>query len=146
MSSLFFGICSKQVYGKYRFKFKFTANFTLNNTTSKVTLVLTGPSDRWFALGLGVASGFGMADGDVLLYTTSLTDRNYIGYGVPATDASQDWTVISNPAPIGGIRTLTLERALTNSDPNDQVIRQPSVVVSLSVWIILLSLLKKLNS
>jgi hypothetical protein len=105
--------------GNIALNLSFTANFTLNNTTSKVTLVLTGPSDRWFALGLGVASGFGMADGDVLLYTTSLTDRNYIGYGVPATDASQDWTVISNPAPIGGIRTLTLERALTNSDPND---------------------------
>ena len=97
----------------------YTANFTLNNTTSKVTLVFTGPSDRWFALGLGVASGFGMQDGDVLLYTTSLTDRNFIGYGVPATDASEDWVIISNPAPVGGVRTLTLERALTNSDPND---------------------------
>lgn len=36
----------------------YTANFTLNNTTSKVTLVLTGPSDRWFALGLGVGFWF----------------------------------------------------------------------------------------
>ncbi|QBN18323.1 T9SS type A sorting domain-containing protein [Flavobacterium nackdongense] len=96
-----------------------TAQFTLNSNTNKVTLVLKGPSDRWFAIGLGVQSGFGMADGDVLVYTTSLSDRNYVGTGAPATDASQDWTVISNPTPVGGVRTLTLERALTNSDAND---------------------------
>lgn len=96
----------------------FTANFTLHNDTSKVTLVLTGPSDRWFGLGLGVVSGFSMGDGDVVVYTTSLTDRNYIGTQAPVND-TQDWTTISNPAPISGVRTLTLERNLTNSDAND---------------------------
>lgn len=95
-----------------------TANLTLNNTTSKVTLVLTGPSDRWFALGLNVAPGFSMSSGDVLVYTTSLTDRNYVGFSAPATDASQSWTTLSNTT-ASGIRTLTLERALTNSDAND---------------------------
>ena len=95
-----------------------TAQFTLNNTTSKVTLVLTGPSDRWFALGLGVSSGFSMSDGDVVVYTTSLNDRNYVGFTSPAADASQDWTTVSNNV-ASGIRTLTLERALTNSDTND---------------------------
>ncbi|WP_298394333.1 T9SS type A sorting domain-containing protein [Flavobacterium sp.] len=97
-----------------------TAQFTLNSSTSKVTLVLTGPSDRWFALGLGVASGFNMSSGDVVVYTTSLNDRNYVGYQNPAVDASQDWTTVSNNVNVGtGIRTLTLERALTNADPND---------------------------
>lgn len=95
-----------------------TANFTLNNTTSKVTLVLTGPSDRWFAIGMGVANGFSMSDGDVLVYSTSLTDRNYVGFSAPATDASQDWTTVSNNV-VSGVRTLTLERALTNGDTND---------------------------
>ncbi|WP_345093738.1 T9SS type A sorting domain-containing protein [Flavobacterium chungnamense] len=95
-----------------------TANFTLNNTTSKVTLVLTGPSDRWFALGLGVDSGFSMSAGDVVVYSTSLTDRNYVGFVAPANDASQDWTTITNTV-ASGIRTLTLERALTNADTND---------------------------
>ena len=95
-----------------------TASLTLNNTTSKVTLVLTGPSDRWFALGLGVVSGFSMASGDVLVYTTSLSDRNYGGYASPSIDASQDWTTVSDNAMLG-IRTLTLERSLTNSDSND---------------------------
>ena len=95
----------------------FTANFTLNNDTSKVTLLLTGPSDRWFGLGLGVQSGFKMSDGDVVLYTTSLTDRNFNGTGTPPTD-TQDWSTLSNPID-SGVITLTLERALTNSDAND---------------------------
>jgi Secretion system C-terminal sorting domain len=92
-----------------------TANFTLNNTTSQVTLVLTGPSDRWFGIGIGVSSGFGMASGDVLVYTSSLTDRKFVGFGGPSTDASQDWTTVSNNVS-GLVRTLTLTRALTNSD------------------------------
>ena len=96
----------------------FTANFTLNNDTSKVTLVLSGPSDRWFGLGLGVQSGFGMQDGDVLVYTTALSDRNYVGYAAPATDSSQNWSTVSNTVATG-VRTLTLERDLTNSDSND---------------------------
>ena len=50
-----------------------TANFTLNNTTSQVTLVLTGPSDRWFGLGIGIVSGFGMDNGDVVVFTTATT-------------------------------------------------------------------------
>ena len=79
--------------------------------------MLTGPSDRWFGLGLGVQSGFGMSDGDVVLYTTSLTDRNFNGTGTPPTD-TQDWSTLSNPID-SGVITLTLERALTNSDAND---------------------------
>jgi hypothetical protein len=98
-----------------------TANFTLNNTTSQVTLILTGPSDRWFGLGIGIAQGFGMASGDVLVYANTspniLTDRNFSGTGTPPQD-TQDWTIDSDIIS-GTSRTLTLTRALTNSDPND---------------------------
>lgn len=94
-----------------------TANFTLNNNTSLVTLVLTGPSDRWFGLGIGVTEGFAMNDGDVLVYTTSLSDRNFVGTQAPVTD-TQNWTVGTNVV-VGNVRTLTLTRSLTNSDPND---------------------------
>jgi len=95
-----------------------TANFTLNNNTSQVTLVLTGPSDRWFGLGIGVESGFGMNDGDVVVFTTTttpnLTDRNFQGTGNPPQD-TQDWTTTSNTVN-GSIRTLILTRSLTTSD------------------------------
>jgi len=95
-----------------------TANFTLNNDTSLVTLVLTGPSDRWFGLGIGVVAGFGMSNGDVLVYTTALSDRNFVGFGSPAVDTAQSWTTVSNTT-AGTVRTLTLTRSLTNSDAND---------------------------
>ena len=113
----FSGFAQSKSTGNISLGSGFTANFTLNNTTSKVTLVLTGPSDRWFGLGLGVVSGFRMSDGDVVVYTTSLTDRNFVGTGTPASD-TQDWTTLTNTV-ASGVRTLTLERALTNADTND---------------------------
>jgi hypothetical protein len=106
-----------------------TANFTLNNNTSLVTLVLTGPPNRWFGLGFGtqVISGFGMSgtqnggQADLLVFTTdttpNLTDRNFAGTGNPPQDV-QDWTTISN-TDSGGIRTLILTRTLTTTDSND---------------------------
>ncbi|WP_298303218.1 T9SS type A sorting domain-containing protein [Flavobacterium sp.] len=114
------GFSQSKTTGVINLTSNMTANFTLNNTTSKVTLVLTGPSDRWFALGLDVVQFFNMSSGDVVVYTTSLNDRNYVGTVAPAIDASQDWTTMSNNVnTTTGIRTLTLERALTNSDTND---------------------------
>ena len=69
-----------------------TANFTLDNTTSKVTLVLKGPSDRWFGLGIGVSAGFSMDSGDAVVYsadtTPKLTDRNFTGIMQPPLDSS----------------------------------------------------------
>lgn len=116
---LFFSAFSQsKTTGVINLSSNMTANFTLNNDTSKVTLVLTGPSDRWFSIGIGVANGFDMSDGDVVVYTNTFTDRNFVGKTSPATDSSQDWTVVSNTME-SGIRTLTLERALTNSDLND---------------------------
>lgn len=113
----FFGFSQTKSTGDISFSNGLTANFTLNKTTAKVTLVLKGPSDRWFGLGLGVVSGFGMAAGDVLVYTTSFTDRNFVGTQSPAND-SQDWSTVSNNV-ASGIRTLTLERNLVNSDSKD---------------------------
>lgn len=97
----------------------YTANFTLNKSTSKVTLVLTGPTDRWFGLGLGVVSGFSMGDGDVILYrsTDFFTDRNFVGTGTPATD-NPDWTG-SNVS--GAVRTLTLEKNLITSETTNDL-------------------------
>lgn len=114
----FKGISQSKSTGVINLTSNMTANFTLNNTTSRATLVLTGPSDRWFALGLGVSSGFSMESGDVIVYSTSLTDRNFIGLSTPATDASQDWTTVSDNV-VSGVRTLILERALSSSDSND---------------------------
>lgn len=116
--AFFKGYSQSKTTGVINLTSNMTANFTLNNSTSKVTLVLTGPTDRWFALGLGVSSGFSMSDGDVIIYTTSLSDRNYIGFSAPAIDATQDWITVTDIVN-SGERTLTLERNLTNSDADD---------------------------
>ena len=113
VSATFFG--QSKSTGTVTMHANMTANLTLNNTNSLVTLVLTGPSDRWFGFGIGVNPGFSMGAGDVLVYTTALTDRNFIGQGTPATDVSQDWTIVSNTVS-GVIRTLNLTRNLSNAD------------------------------
>ncbi|MEO7975695.1 T9SS type A sorting domain-containing protein [Flavobacterium sp.] len=99
-----------------------TVNLTLNNTTSKATLTLTGPSDRWFALQFGsFAEGDGMAAGEDLVYAnaTTIVDASHNGVGsAPSTDAAQNWTVTSNTV-ASGIRTIIAERNLSTGDTND---------------------------
>ena len=99
-----------------------TVNLTLNNTTSKATLTLTGPSDRWFALQFGsFAVGDGMAAGEDLVYAnaTTIVDASHNGVGsAPSTDAAQNWTVTSNTV-TSGIRTIIAERNLSTGDAND---------------------------
>jgi hypothetical protein len=99
-----------------------TANLTLNNTTSKATLVLTGPADRWFALQFGsFAAGGGMGSGQDLVYAnaTTLVDAVHNDIGVtPTTDATNNWIVLSNIIS-GTTRTITAERNLSTGDSND---------------------------
>jgi hypothetical protein len=102
----FLGFSQQKSTGIISLTSNMTVNLTLNNSTSKATLVLTGPSDRWFALGIGVSSGFGMSSGDVLVYTNSLSDCHYGGYASPSADANQDWTTSSDNV-VSGVRTLT---------------------------------------
>jgi hypothetical protein len=83
-------------------------------------------------MGLGVLDGFNMSDGDVLVYTTALTDRNFIGKQAPAND-TQDWTTVSNNV-ASGVRTLILERNLTNPDTNDLQLPYASTNAINLVW------------
>lgn len=87
-----------------------TAKFTLDNSTSKVTLVLTGPSDKWSSLGIGTTSS--TTSGDVFVYTASVIDNS------SSTNPNGEWNTISNTVN-SGKRTVILERTLTNSDLND---------------------------
>ena len=98
----------------------FTAKFTLSSSPPEVILVLTGPTDRWFALGFGsaVASGFGMSAGDVVVYNGAVSDRFFRGRTSPGTDVL-DWTTVSNVA--GTVRTLTLKRALSTAETTNDL-------------------------
>ena len=99
-----------------------SANFTLDNNTSKVTLILKGPANKWFGMGIGVDQGFSMAQGDAIVYsavtTPVLTDRNFQGTQQPPLDDFQDWTIVSDNVN-ELIRTVVLSRDLVTSDIND---------------------------
>ena len=88
-----------------------TAQFTLDSSTSKVTLVLTGPSNKWSSIGIGTTTT--TASNDVYVYTKSTSDGND-----SSTNTNENWSAIDNSV-TSGIRKVTLERTLTNSDLND---------------------------
>ncbi len=129
----FTGFSQQKSTGVLTLQNNMTADLTLDNATSKVTLILTGPSDRWFGFGIGVSSGFGMGAGDVLVYTTSttpaLTDRRFGGTFNPPIDATQSWTTVNDVA-ASGIRTLTLTRDLTNTDTLGSDFQMPYATTS----------------
>jgi hypothetical protein len=101
---------------------------------TQVTLTLTGPSGRWFALGFDASS---MASGtDVVGVHSSTTlnafDCHLTGYSAPVTDPLQNWT-ISSDAVSGGVRTVVATRPLDTGDANDLVF--PSVPTSIGlIW------------
>ena len=89
---------------------------------SNVTLTLTGPSSRWFAVGFNASS---MTSGtDVVGVHTlgSLTsfDASLTGYAAPVADAQQNWTISSDQIN-AGVRTIIATRALNTGDPSDYV-------------------------
>ena len=85
-----------------------TIQADMNSATSTVTLTLVGPSDKWFAIGFNATS---MSNGtDCLYYSTSLVDSVITGQGAPTTDASNEWTLVSNNLLSGTTRRLVVTR------------------------------------
>lgn len=81
----------------------------MNSATSTATLRLSGPADKWFAIGFNATS---MSNGtDCLYYSTSLVDSVLTGQGAPTIDASNEWTVVSNDLLSGTRRYIVLTRA-----------------------------------
>ncbi len=118
-----------------------TANITLDNTTSTVTLVLSGPNDRWFACKFG---GFttGMAQGNDGVYYngSTLVDSYEGGFGAVSPDilglnsdgvANQNWTIITNSL-TGITRTITATRAFNTGDAKDYVFNYSNSTIAIS--------------
>lgn len=101
---------------------------------ANVTLTLTGPSTRWFALGFNAASMAGGTDVFGVHTAGALTncDANLTGYSAPATDAQQNWTITSD-AVAAGVRTIIATRALNTGDPNDYIFTAAAGSLSL-IW------------
>jgi hypothetical protein len=87
---------------------------------TQVTLTLTGPATRWFALGFD-ATSMGSGNDVVIAHTAgtlSSFDASISGYSAPTTDAQQNWTIVSDVV-ASGVRTIVATRALVTGDAND---------------------------
>ena len=101
---------------------------------TQVTLTLTGPSGRWFALGFNASS---MTNGtDVVgvhsATTLSAFDCKLTGFSAPVTDAQQNWTITSDVVN-AGIRTIIATRTLNTGDANDYIFPANPTSISL-IW------------
>ncbi|MCI4442972.1 MAG: T9SS type A sorting domain-containing protein [Lentimicrobium sp.] len=107
------GFSQQKSTGDVFFLTKLSANLTLDNSNSTATLVIKGPSDRWFAITFGNFGDPGAMDAgnDVVYFNgTTLKDATQNGQGVtPSDDAVNDWTVTSNTV-LSGTRTLIATR------------------------------------
>lgn len=122
-----------------------TGVVTLSNTASlamtakidvgtQVTLTLTGPAGRWFALGFNASSMTSGTDvvGVHSAGTLSAFDCNLTGASAPSTDAQQNWT-ISSDVINAGVRTVVAIRALNTGDANDYIF--PAIPSSIGlIW------------
>ena len=89
---------------------------------TQVTLTLTGPSGRWFAVGFN-ATGMGNGNDVVAVHasgTLNAFDASIGGYSAPTADPQQNWTIVSDQV-TSGVRTIIATRALNTGDANDHV-------------------------
>lgn len=104
------------------------------DVTTQVTLTLTGPAGRWFALGLNASS---MTNGTDVVGVHSATTLNAFdckltGFAAPVTDAQQNWTITSDVVN-AGTRTIIATRALNTGDANDYAFSATPSAISL-IW------------
>lgn len=106
-----------------------TANLTLDNSTSTITLTLNGPSDRWIGFKLGNFTAAMSAGVDGVYYNgTTLIDGNG---GQLTTDATQNWTVLSNTVN-AGVRTIVATRAFNTGDASDFAINFANTTIDIA--------------
>ena len=114
-----------------------TAGLTMSvklDISTNVTMTITGPSLRWFALGFGAVN---MANGtDVVGIHSAATLTNFdaklTGNAAPVTDAQQNWTITSDQV-AAGVRTIIATRALNTGDANDYAFTAATGTLSL-IW------------
>lgn len=94
-----------------------TLKINMNQTTSIVTITMSGPSTKWFSVGLGATSM--STNKDCITYGTSLLDQHFTGGHVaPTTDAVNNYTLVSNDVS-GSTRTVVMTRAFNTNDTFD---------------------------
>lgn len=117
------GFAQQKSTGVVNLTSNMTVALLLDSGTSTVTLTLSGPNDRYFALQFGSFDS-GMQAGTDLVYwdNTTLIDAKHVGIGsTPSIDPINNWTLVSNQNnfPINGRRTLVYTRPFNTGDSND---------------------------
>lgn len=91
----------------------------LDNQNSIVNLTLSGPSDRWFALGFNSTAMAANVDCVVMTSDNNLTDSHFPGgYFAPLADAENNWVLTENIV-LNSIRTIKAYRNFNSSDQSD---------------------------
>ncbi len=103
----------------------------INSSTGMTTLTLVAPDNVWFAVGFG---GQRMSDGADVFRTdgTNITDARSTGRFLPPSDASQDWSLVSNNVN-GNTRTMVVQRANDTGDSDDFVFSTSTGSISV-IW------------
>lgn len=111
----------------------------IDNATSTITMTIAGPDDRWF----GVGFGSGMANADVLLYTSGKSTATHTlaptdyklsaqSLGGVNADAQQDWNIVSSTEN-AGVRTIVATRLFNTGDANDAIINFSATTINI-IW------------
>ena len=97
----------------------FTTSINIDNDTGTTTLMLAGPSNKWFGIGFGNSN---MNGTDILMTngSSTLRDAYSSARAQPQPEASQDWTLEVNSV-VNGTRTIVASRANNTGDSNDYV-------------------------
>ena len=97
----------------------FTTSINIDNDTGTTTLMLAGPSNKWFGIGFGNSNMIGT---DILMTngSSTLRDAYSSARAQPQPEPSQDWTLEVNSV-VNGTRTIVASRANNTGDSNDYV-------------------------
>ena len=105
--------------GTQPLSFGLTTSINIDNDTGTTTLMLAGPSNKWFGIGFGNSN---MNGTDILMTngSSTLRDAYSTSNGTPQPEASQDWILEVNSV-VNGTRTIVASRANNTGDSNDYV-------------------------
>lgn len=110
-----------------------TIKIDLDQATSVATFTMTGPSNKWFTVGLHATTMSTNTPIDCLTYSTSLLDQHLSGgHNAAITDATQNYTLVSNTVS-GTTRTVVATRPFSTGDANDYTLTYSMTSMSI-IW------------
>lgn len=111
-----------------------TVKIDLDSSTSTATYTLTGPSTKWFAIGLNATSMSTNTPIDVAQYGTSLLDRYLAGgHSAPTTDSTNNLTLVSDNVS-GSTRTVVATRPFSTGDNKDYTFNYNTISTLNIIW------------